>query len=58
LAGLRDGGWLKPPALLIAEMAEEERLPPLAGYETLDDRVYGDSRVAILRYPAQGQPQA
>jgi len=52
LAGLRAGGWLKPPALVIAEMAAEESLPPLADYETLDDRVYGDSRVAILRYPA------
>jgi 16S rRNA (guanine966-N2)-methyltransferase len=54
LEGLRDGGWLKPPALLVAEMAEEESLPPLTGYETLDDRVYGDTRVAVLRYTGQG----
>jgi 16S rRNA (guanine966-N2)-methyltransferase len=52
LAGLRDGEWLKPHALLVAEMAEEESLPPLAGYEILDDRAYGDTRVAILRFGA------
>jgi 16S rRNA (guanine966-N2)-methyltransferase len=50
LQGLKDGGWLNPPALLVAEMAEEESLPALPGYATLDDRVYGDTRVAILRY--------
>ena len=50
LAGLRDGKWLNAPALLVAEMGEEEILPSLDGYEILDDRVYGSTRVAILRY--------
>ncbi|HEY4265151.1 MAG TPA: 16S rRNA (guanine(966)-N(2))-methyltransferase RsmD [Micropepsaceae bacterium] len=50
LAGLRDGGWLNPPALVVAEMAEDENVPPTDGYETLDDRVYGDTRVAILKF--------
>ena len=27
------------PALVVAEMAEEEDLPPTDGYEILDDRV-------------------
>ena len=49
LAGLRAGGWLTSPALAVAEMAEEEDLPSTEGYEVLDDRVYGDSRVAILK---------
>jgi 16S rRNA (guanine966-N2)-methyltransferase len=49
LAGLRDGGWLNAPALAVAEMAEEEILLPTDGYEILDDRVYGDTRVVILK---------
>ena len=51
LAGLRDGGWLNSPALVVAEMAEEEDIPPADGYEMLDDRIYGDSRVVILKTP-------
>src|SRR5258706_15310916 len=49
LAGLRSGGWLVAPALVVAEMAEEEDLPSTDGYAMLDDRVYGDTRVVILR---------
>jgi 16S rRNA (guanine966-N2)-methyltransferase len=52
LAGLRDGGWLTSPTLVVAEMAEEESLPSTDGYAILDDRVYGDTRVAILRAPS------
>ena len=48
LAGLRDGGWLNAPALVVAEMAEEENIPSTDGYEILDDRLYGDTRVAML----------
>jgi len=51
LVGLRDGKWLASPALVVAEMAEEETLPPMDGYEVLDERLYGDTRVAILRTP-------
>ena len=49
LAGLRDGGWLNAPALVVAEMAEKETIPSTDGYEVLDDRVYGDTRVMILK---------
>ena len=49
LAGLREGGWLNSPALVVAEMAEEENLPSTDGYESVDDRVYGDTRVAMLK---------
>jgi len=51
LCGLRDGGWLVSPALAIAEMAEEDYYPPTDGFEVLDDRVYGDTRVVILKAP-------
>jgi len=49
LLGLRDGGWLVSPALIVAEMAEEEVCPPTDGFEILDDRIYGDTRVVILK---------
>ena len=49
LEGLRSGGWLNEGALLIAEAAEDEAMPAVAGYEVLDDRVYGDTRVAFMR---------
>jgi 16S rRNA (guanine966-N2)-methyltransferase len=50
LAGLRDGGWMNSPALVVAEMAEEEIIPSTEGCELLDDRLYGDTRVAILKF--------
>src|SRR5437667_5826723 len=49
LEGLRTGGWLVAPALVVAEMAVDEDLPCTEGYDVLDDRVYGDTRVAIFR---------
>jgi 16S rRNA (guanine966-N2)-methyltransferase len=49
LEGLAAGGWLNANALLIAEAAEDEPVPTIDGYEVLDDRVYGDTRVAFLR---------
>ncbi len=48
LKSLRGGGWLSPNAILIAECAEDEK-PDADGFETLDERVYGETRVAILR---------
>jgi 16S rRNA (guanine966-N2)-methyltransferase len=49
LAGLRDGGWLNAPAVVVAEMAEDETVPLTDGYDIIDDRVYGDTRVVILK---------
>jgi 16S rRNA (guanine966-N2)-methyltransferase len=49
LSGLRQGGWLASPALVVAEAAEEDHIPSTEGYELLDDRVFGDTRVMILR---------
>jgi 16S rRNA (guanine966-N2)-methyltransferase len=48
LAGLRDGGWLKRPALIVAEAAEDEPVPVPDGYELADERIYGDTRVGFL----------
>jgi 16S rRNA (guanine966-N2)-methyltransferase len=50
LLGLREGGWLVSRAVVIAEMAEEEDYPSTDGFEVMDDRVYGDTRVVILAH--------
>ena len=52
LTGLATGGWLNPNALVIAEAAEDETMPVVEGYEMLDDRVYGDTRIAFMRLTA------
>jgi 16S rRNA (guanine966-N2)-methyltransferase len=49
LKGLATGGWLNANALVIAETAEDETMPTIDGYEMLDDRVYGDTRIAFMR---------
>jgi 16S rRNA (guanine966-N2)-methyltransferase len=51
LEGLASGGWLNPKALVVAEAAEDESIPNIAGYELLDDRIYGDTRIAFLKAP-------
>ena len=50
LSSLRDGGWLNSPALVIAETAEDEILPSTECYTVLDERIYGDTKVAYLRF--------
>ncbi|HEX3430906.1 MAG TPA: 16S rRNA (guanine(966)-N(2))-methyltransferase RsmD [Rhizomicrobium sp.] len=46
---LRDGKWLAPDAVVVAEYSVEETLPEFAGFETRDARSYGDTSIAILR---------
>ena len=48
LEALRDGGWLSPGAVIVAETGEDETVPPTDGFTAFDDRVYGDTRVTIL----------
>ncbi len=48
LFSLRDGGWLAAGALIVAETAEEEKVAA-EGFETLDERIYGQTRVTFLR---------
>ena len=48
LASLRDGGWLADGAILVAEIAEDENIPPTDGFTQLDERVYGDTQVVFL----------
>ena len=53
LTGLAAGGWLNANALVIAEAAEDEAMPVVDGFEILDDRVYGDTRIAFMRAVAR-----
>ena len=55
LMGLRDGGWLVAPALVVAEIAQDDDLPSTDGYEMLDDRVYGETRVVMLKNTTGGE---
>ena len=48
LASLREGGWLAPSALIVAETAEDEPAIDAPGFRQLDSRIYGDTRVTFL----------
>jgi 16S rRNA (guanine966-N2)-methyltransferase len=48
LRSLRDGGWLAPAALIVAECAEDETLPDVDDITLLEERIYGDTRVGFL----------
>jgi 16S rRNA (guanine966-N2)-methyltransferase len=52
LAGLAEGGWLLPGAIVVVEetAASDVGLPP--SFAQLDRRVYGSTQVLILRYEA------
>jgi 16S rRNA (guanine966-N2)-methyltransferase len=47
LASLKDGGWLKPGAVVIVETATDETFVH-EGYELLDARNYGETLVTLL----------
>jgi 16S rRNA (guanine966-N2)-methyltransferase len=49
LTGLRVGGWLADAALVVAETAEDEIIPPTDKFLLLDTRVYGDTAVRFCR---------
>jgi 16S rRNA (guanine966-N2)-methyltransferase len=49
LASLRDGGWLKPKALLVVEEAKAAAFAAPDGYEELERRVYDDTEFVFLR---------
>jgi 16S rRNA (guanine966-N2)-methyltransferase len=49
LQSLRNGDWLAPGALIVAEYHVDEDLPESGGFEKLDARSYGDTSVAFLR---------
>jgi 16S rRNA (guanine966-N2)-methyltransferase len=52
LATLRDGKWLAADALAIVEEAADTLAPDVAGYALLDTRLFGQTRIDILRLSA------
>lgn len=51
LAALARGGWLSPGALAVIELAAKEPFDPPPGFEAIDERRYGATRLVILRWP-------
>ena len=49
LASLIEGGWLEPDALLVVEEAAKAEIAAPAGLESVDERTYGDTRIAIFQ---------
>lgn len=50
LTSLREGGWLAPNALIVAETAaDEDALVVLPGFIARDERIYGETRVTFLQ---------
>lgn len=49
LESLRSGGWLAEQAIIVAESADDEDVALPDGFARLDERTYGDTRVALLR---------
>lgn len=42
-------GWLAPGAVIVLEGAADDPPPPLPGFEVLDHRQWGETRIDILR---------
>jgi 16S rRNA (guanine966-N2)-methyltransferase len=55
LAALMSGGWLEPDALCVVEEAAKAEIVAPAGLTRIDERVYGDTQVVILRPEASGR---
>jgi 16S rRNA (guanine966-N2)-methyltransferase len=49
LSALAAAGWLTEDALAIVEVAAREPLPTPAGFDVIDERVYGAARLVFLR---------
>lgn len=49
LKSLKANGWLEENALVVLELSSHELLHIPEGYELLDERKYGNSKVLILR---------
>jgi 16S rRNA (guanine966-N2)-methyltransferase len=50
LRALCEGGWLKPDAMVICEAAVDDTVDVPPGYELLDQRTYGESKILVLRF--------
>jgi len=50
LASLRDGSWLAPRALIVAERALDESMTTGSNFSFLETRCYGDTAIDFLAY--------
>ena len=57
LASLREGGWLARKAIAVIEYADDESRPDMEGFNVLDDRTYGETRVKVLRAEPSPPPK-
>jgi 16S rRNA (guanine966-N2)-methyltransferase len=51
LASAREGGWLKPQALIVVEEAADAGFKASGGFEELERRTYDDTEFVFLRAP-------
>jgi len=51
LASAREGGWLKPQALIVVEEAADAGFKAPEGFEALERRTYDDTEFVFLRAP-------
>jgi 16S rRNA (guanine966-N2)-methyltransferase len=49
LAALAAAGWLSEDAVAVVEVAAREAMPAPAGFEIIEERVYGAARLVFLR---------
>jgi 16S rRNA (guanine966-N2)-methyltransferase len=49
LTALDAAGWLTPDALAVVELAAREHLAPPAGFNLVDERMYGATRLLFFR---------
>ena len=54
LEALAGGGWLCGGALCVVELSAREPFDPPAGFAALDERRYGATRIAFLRWTGAG----
>ena len=53
LASLADGGWLEPNALCVVEEASKAKIAAPVGLALVDERTYGDTKIAIFQVSAK-----
>ena len=54
LAGLVEGGWLAPGALVVIEESAEAEIGAPTALRIIDERVYGETKVVFLAYGDEG----
>ncbi|HEY6520540.1 MAG TPA: RsmD family RNA methyltransferase, partial [Roseiarcus sp.] len=52
LASLIEGGWLEPTALCVVEDVAKAEVAAPTGLALIDERVYGDTKIAIFQASA------